>query len=803
MITTSWLFPVDEEVREQGMETISGFARGRTLVTSGTTLAVMIAVTAMATAGPAGAEPVAGAELFIDGASVTADGSCSLAALPADDEFCWDGGTLLILNDVSVNSIRAAEVDLTVHAVGINEIAAVGQDGIAVFNGDLAIVGESGARVEIGTTDQTMLAISMAPVATPGHLTVGSESGSVTVRVRAGQSVPSPEVTLVGTSVYDYVVPGPGDPGPGDPGDPGPPPGPPPGAPGTLSVGGVVLVDEGARTANEVPGVTVDYMFIPPMVEFWTVSFEGSADPASPSVFGPVELEGSQSFFVNASGYVSVQANGNGLSFDAGSEHGNFAFMGPDSGEAVFLLEGGIASDEVNLDGAIRVQVGSAATPSAVGVTVDRGVNVYNPGRTGAAVLEVFTASGVPAISVSPSSPGAQVQADSNGVLRIDAGGAAFSGFGAGDVRVASGGEIDATFGTVLGVPYGVSSVWPMQNVGCIEFDAPMVEPTRVPADVAGDFSDDPDKRYQLETGASFYHLTSTAPGLVSFSWEEGWDSTNPVTGGQVCVLASRGWATVDQGVYFGFMIEEGSEVTLLLLPEYQHQFVSGEFEYLGPPEIGGGSVPVDPIVSNSAQYTFVMPELNIELSAVFEEVPDPAADLAGTDTVISASVQVPPADINGNAQLEIDDLGTPTNASEFVAAAGGRTIGGYLDVSVEQQIQQGDTGGFWVEDVNTLSEPATVVLELDDDLAGYTDYMVIHDDGDSVSTVPATYDAATGTLTFQTPGFSPFAIAHGAARSSLPATGTDDRQILALGGLAVLLVGTGIMALRTRRRLG
>ena len=560
----------------------------------------------------------------------------------------------------------------------------------------------------------------------------------------------------------------------------------------------MVLVQDGARTADDVPGVTVDHMSIPPMVEFWTVDFAGSADPAAPTPYGAVEVGGGESFFVGTSGYASFGTNADGLSFDGGDDHGGFVFMGPDTGAAGLFLQGGIVSDQVNLDGAIHVRVGSALAPSATGVTADRGVNAYNSGAAGTALLEVFTASGVPGVTATSPS---MVQAESNGVIRISSGGAAFVGFAADEVRVSSGGEIDVTFGTSLGVTHAVSTVWPMQDVGCIEADAPPVDPILVPADVAGDFGDDPDKRYVLVTTAGTYHLTSTAPALVNFSWEEGWDATNPVTGGRVCVLASRGWAQVDQGVYFSFMIEEGSEVTLLLLPDHEYQFASGEFEYLGPSGIGGGTVPVEPITSNAAEYTFTMPALNIALSAVFEPVADPPGDVTGTDAIVSATVDVPPADIHGNAQLDVDDLATPPNAAQFVAAAGGRTISGYLDVSLEQSIQQGDTGGAWVTEIPTLSAPSQVTLQLDKELRGFTDYVVIHDTGSSVVTIPATYDAATGALTFATDGFSPYAIAH-ATPARLPATGAPAQQLLVLGAAAVLLIGTGLVMLRTRRRL-
>ncbi len=738
---------------------------------------------------PLAMDLVPGAGLSVDGVPVEPGASCTTATPPLDNAYCWDGGTLLILNDVNLISITASGVDLTVHLIGISEIAAVDGPGIAVSGGTLTFDGTDTPRVEIGTIGQTATAISA------DHLTVGVGTSTVTVRVRAGQSIPATDATVVAGNTYEYTPPGGG---PGGPGGPGDPPGPPPGIPGTLSVGSVVLVQDGVRTANNVPGVTVDRIDIPPAVTFWTVDFDGSANAGAPTPYGAVEVQGSDSFFIGASGYASFGTNAEGLSFDGGDDHGSFAFIGGEDGGTGLFLEGGLASDSVSLDGAIHVRVGSQAAPSAVGVVTDRNVSTYNPGATGTALLEVFTTAATAGIT--GAGPGASVGADSNGVIRIVAAGAAFAGFDADQVQVAAGGEIDATFAT-LGVPNGVSVVWPRQEPGCIDVEAPLVDPTLVPADTVGDFGNDPDKRYVLARSATTYHLTSAAPRLVNFSWEEGWDATDPVIGGQVCVLASRGWAQVDQGVYFSFMIEEGSEVTLLLLPDHEYQFVSGEFEYAGPPGIGGGTVPVEPITGNAAQYTFTMPALNLSLSAVFEPVADPAGDVTGTDVIVSAGIEVPAGDIHGNAQLDVDDLPTPPDAADFVAAAGRRTIAGYVDLSLEQQIQQGDTGAAWVSDVTTLSAPAEVTLELDKDLRGFTDYVVLHDTGSSVVPIPATYDSTSGTLTFATDGFSPYAIAHGAP-ARLAATGAPAQQVLVLGAAAMLLIASGLVMMRTGRRL-
>lgn len=240
---------------------------------------------------------------------------------------------------------------------------------------------------------------------------------------------------------------------------------------------------------------------------------------------------------------------------------------------------------------------------------------------------------------------------------------------------------------------------------------------------------------------------------------------------------AARGNVQIDQGVYYSFMIEEGSEVTIKLLPEHENQFVSGEFSYVGPDaEMGAArlfdvgspalpqTVPLSPIVAQEAEYTFTMPAGNITLSTVFDAVPDGPADVRGTDAVQSATFTVPSEEINGNASLEIRDITTPQNTSEFADAAGSRTIANYLDISLEQQIQQGGTGEVWVEDITDLLRPAAISVVLDPSLRGFSNYVVLHDDGSTVTAIPATYDPATGTLTFETDGFSTYAIAHGAA---------------------------------------
>lgn len=95
---------------------------------------------------------------------------------------------------------------------------------------------------------------------------------------------------------------------------------------------------------------------------------------------------------------------------------------------------------------------------------------------------------------------------------------------------------------------------------------------------------------------------------------------------------------------YTDYVIEEGSEVTIELLPDYGYQYVAGG--------INGNPTTPD---EGKATYTFIMPNNNIHLSAIFEKTSDVLN--INSDYIKNASIIVPANEINGNAEFNVNEI--------------------------------------------------------------------------------------------------------------------------------------------------
>lgn len=269
---------------------------------------------------------------------------------------------------------------------------------------------------------------------------------------------------------------------------------------------------------------------------------------------------------------------------------------------------------------------------------------------------------------------------------------------------------------------------------------------------------------------------------------------------------------------FMDFKIEAGSEVTIELLPYYQSQYTGGALE------LGTLDEDVEPTIAGKlraanaqiaaelptglkttaedgrAEFTFEMPDItswtdvalsDLDITYVFDEGYENLIENNVPTSINGASLELDSL-FFGNGKLTIEDpfalqevgasgaeqVGPARTISEedFQEAAGNRTISQYLDISLDEVIYKGTENESWETEFTQLpeedyEEPAKISLNLASGLQGYTNYVVLHDTGEGIETLPATYDAKTGKLTFETRSFSTFAIAHGPKAAATNAT--------------------------------
>lgn len=200
-----------------------------------------------------------------------------------------------------------------------------------------------------------------------------------------------------------------------------------------------------------------------------------------------------------------------------------------------------------------------------------------------------------------------------------------------------------------------------------------------------------------------------------------------------------------------------GSLVTVKILPDYGYQFVSGSLN--GNVVTAGSEVGV---------FTFVMPATNLHVSALFAQHGDQidvtaseikSATIAdGANVVSTGNLKLQVAALTPNAQLQ----------SNMEQAAGTASIEKYISVDLSNVVNKGNESEVWETPLSELTSPVSISLTLDESLQDEnSDYTVIREHEGVYTAIPATYDAATGTLTFATDRFSEYAIAKTAKQGS------------------------------------
>lgn len=257
-----------------------------------------------------------------------------------------------------------------------------------------------------------------------------------------------------------------------------------------------------------------------------------------------------------------------------------------------------------------------------------------------------------------------------------------------------------------------------------------------------------------MRTDATVYNIEITlgSGGTRTIAWdnEGSLGSDAKVEHGKVEIVAVAGITDMTQDAANGglYAVQPGTPVTIRLIPDYGYQLKSTD--------LNGATVAAGSEVST---FTFAMPDTNLHLAALFEKTED-KIDCAGSAVVSGASIaNGGNAASSGNLSLTVEDnTGYNTDVTGVVSGTGVTKVAS-LDLTLDNIVGKGD-GTYWEKNVTEFTNDINVGLTLDAGALGAGEtYGVVRDHNGVLTELPATYDAATGVLTFPTNQFSTYTI--------------------------------------------
>ncbi len=259
----------------------------------------------------------------------------------------------------------------------------------------------------------------------------------------------------------------------------------------------------------------------------------------------------------------------------------------------------------------------------------------------------------------------------------------------------------------------------------------------------------DTQAKYVMTTEAGHFSLQSTAKGMYNISSNIQGSEDSLVVNGIARVIAANGYSQTFMG-YTDYVIEEGTEVTIELLPDYGYQYASGGLNGISTmPEAG------------KATYNFIMPDNHIHLSAIFERSEDIIN--VNSEDIKNASITVTSNEIKGNVKFTIDDkIPTSTEKQEIDSVSNGMSVGTVLDLKLSEEIaKNGSKSDTWSTNITELNEEVNIELKVGEDLAGYESYKIVRIHNGETELINAKYNSSTGVLSFSTDRFSTYAVLH------------------------------------------
>lgn len=273
-----------------------------------------------------------------------------------------------------------------------------------------------------------------------------------------------------------------------------------------------------------------------------------------------------------------------------------------------------------------------------------------------------------------------------------------------------------------------------------------------------GDFSDKKGRyKYDVNDNATSLHLESTTRTLwaLGYSFLEG-SGDKFVQNGHFEISAGSGIGIPEDENGGEYFFEEGTEVKFKLVPNTGYKYKQGTFMFNGRASSERIHATDDPGV-----YIVTMPSNPIHVSCEFIKAED-EIEISDTKFVKDADIAIPNGEINGIAELNVKDTSLATDeAAAFEENAKDSTIGAVLDITVSEMIDQIGTDQVWETAVSDFENPVSISLQLDQEISDKTEYEVIREHNGEITVLPASYDEKTDTLSFESNGFSTYAITY------------------------------------------
>lgn len=668
----------------------------------------------------------------------------------------------LTLTNVNIENIYCNS-NLKIKLEGTNVINNI--DGFRAIEarGNINITGDEGI-LNISTNDVAI------EIGAGCRLTIGDEVNldqHITVNLENGRNINTTDTYIVEGSTYNL---------PADEEEPGPEAD---SKPFKLYIDDVLVIDETAEPkieAGEGTGYTVDTIgFMPGYII--------NVDTSIISSIGSIETEGNAMLILSPDGNLTVEANELGYSVDC-KDQTEF-FTGAGGEEFKITFNGSIRTLGSVFLGDKSVDLGSVASPLSKGIECSELNSSFNSVRI---YSTNYAFENIENISVSKKST-LEVYSNATATNNV------------GTIQVYEGGKVDIYHNTGLGTFASKAGHWPWKEMLGTEEDTEVGDfptPTFVNC-IEGTHLDD---KYSMNITEGHFALESKGKAMYALSSNiQNGDTIaadSLVANGRVRVIAAYGYKQVAPD-YIDYVIEEGSTVTIELLPDYGYQYVSG----------GLNGVPTSPD-TGKATYTFIMPSNNIHLSAIFEKTED-IINL-NSKAIKGASIVLPEGEINGNAQFNVITKNMK-DTKNFEKVAGDKELGAFLDLTLNEYILKGNgSDDAWTESIKSLSKDMTVSLQLSENLKGKNEYSIIREHDGKVEIIPSTYDSKTNTITFKTNKYSTYAISYdqdiveqdnlvGNDSSDSTIVNTGDTKIfVAISLICIILVCNIIITIRIKK---
>lgn len=285
----------------------------------------------------------------------------------------------------------------------------------------------------------------------------------------------------------------------------------------------------------------------------------------------------------------------------------------------------------------------------------------------------------------------------------------------------------------------------------------------------------------------------------VTWAYDDTFGADGKVTNGKVSIVSAKaanggdGIISDSQDARGGrVVITPGSLVTVKISPDYGYQFEEGS--------LNGSVITAGSQVST---FTFIMPNTNLHLAALFTKTSD-VVKVSGDD-IESASVAGGSGVIDsGNLKLSVKSAEPDSEVAEGmnkIAEGSDSEIKAFLEIDLDQVVYKGSKTAAWETPLTELDKPVTVTMEVSDELKNSDGIpTVIREHDGEYSKVASEYDADAGEIEFKADKFSEYAIAYTAAAENTVATPKTGDENGIGGWMAMLLISMGALLMVMKR---